>query len=461
MKNRTLLLLTTLISVSVNSVQADSTKLINPDNLHSYKRFDTVTTWPKAKFFCASKGGYLSTITSQAENDWVWSKFGVSPADYIGYIGFWLGGNDSATEGQWTWITGESWSYTNWSPSNPNNDGIQNYLAMWDGKYDDSFAGSWDDGSGHFVASYLCEWNPLKAYTQANIAWVDWTDATSGTPGTATGIISADSEISVAYKGEVAFSYLDGSYPSYSPTRTFSGGTVGNPPTIHDIIALNGGTKKVNTLTFTPAVVDPVLAIWSLGAPGTKASFKFSETLFSIQSGGPSKEYRGTPLKQLGNVISGVEGNGTIQFIGSYTSISWTNPQYEYWYGFTAGVPRTSRAACAFGFSSAEYNVYETTPLAKIKVTRSGAGCPAATVHYSTRAGTAIPGVNYDDMKGILKWNAGDIGTKSFNIPIQSDGVYQQNALTVELTLSNSNPVDNLGSPSTAILTIQNTDLQP
>jgi hypothetical protein len=27
-----------------------------------------------------------------------------------------------------------------------------------------------------------------------------------------------------------------------------------------------------------------------------------------------------------------------VQFIGTYNSISWTNPVYEYWYGFDAGV---------------------------------------------------------------------------------------------------------------------------
>ena len=41
-------------------------------------------------------------------------------------------------------------------------------------------------------------------------------------------------------------------------------------------------------------------------------------------------------------MASGLEGNGTLQFNGTFTSLTWTNPQYEYWYGFTvgaAGVP--------------------------------------------------------------------------------------------------------------------------
>ena len=36
---------------------------------------------------------------------------------------FWLGFNDAAVEGQWTWSSGESATYTNWAPGEPNNDG--------------------------------------------------------------------------------------------------------------------------------------------------------------------------------------------------------------------------------------------------------------------------------------------------------------------------------------------------
>ncbi len=56
--------------------------------------------------------GYLATITSPAEDDFIYSSLvsGVSSPDI--YNEFWLGGylqNDT-----WSWMTGESWSYTNW-----------------------------------------------------------------------------------------------------------------------------------------------------------------------------------------------------------------------------------------------------------------------------------------------------------------------------------------------------------
>ncbi len=35
---------------------------------------------------------------------------------------------------------------------------------------------------------------------------------------------------------------------------------------------------------------------------------------------------------------SRLDGNGSVQFLGAYTSISWTNPQFEDFYGFNVGI---------------------------------------------------------------------------------------------------------------------------
>src|SRR5205814_477466 len=80
-----------------------------------------------------------------------------------------------------------------------------------------------------------------------------------------------------------------------------------------------------------------------LGGNGQSASFSFQmvETI-SVESGGPSSEFaNGQTLHQDGHTISGIEGNGTIQFHGTFSSISWKTPQEEGWFGFTIGLPRT------------------------------------------------------------------------------------------------------------------------
>jgi hypothetical protein len=100
---------------------------------------------------------------------------------------------------------------------------------------------------------------------------------------------------------------------------------------------LDGGTTALNTLSFSVPITNPVVAIWSLGAGGTPASFVFGQTP-NFVAGGPSAEYGGSAISVSGNTVSGAEGNGTVRFLGTYSSITWTNPQFEFWYGFNVGV---------------------------------------------------------------------------------------------------------------------------
>ncbi|MDP2808514.1 MAG: C-type lectin domain-containing protein [Rhodocyclaceae bacterium] len=151
MKKIPLILLAVFGTITVNSAHSDSAKLTNPANGHSYQRFDVAKTWSQAKDACANQGGYLATITSQAENDWIVknSLQGTSNSTR-------LGGSDEQIEGTWIWITGESFVYTNWNSGEPN--------SGYGGYEEDSLFfnadGTWNDGSSNVAASsYLCEWN--------------------------------------------------------------------------------------------------------------------------------------------------------------------------------------------------------------------------------------------------------------------------------------------------------------
>jgi len=169
----------------------------------------------------------------------------------------------------------------------------------------------------------------------ATVNWTQWTGATdSATTGTATGVAGG---IGVSFAGEVES--LVANYPSWTPSTSYVGGTVSNaPPQAGGIIQQFGGNAGVtNTITFSQAVIDPTVAIWSLGQGGIQASYNFTAP-FTIEAGGPSAEYNGASISSSGNTILGSEGNGVIQFQGLVTSISWTNPTFENWYGFTVGV---------------------------------------------------------------------------------------------------------------------------
>jgi hypothetical protein len=166
--------------------------------------------------------------------------------------------------------------------------------------------------------------------------WTIWspTFTTGNTGGSATGNLGGDT---VTYSGELQ--NLFSGYPSYTPTSSYIGGIVTSVPTgaAQQILQLFGGPNTLtDTITFASPVVNPVLAIWSLGAGGTPASFVFGQTP-TFQAGGPSAEYGGSAISVSGDTVSGSEGNGTIAFRGTYSSITFTTPQFEDWYGFTVG----------------------------------------------------------------------------------------------------------------------------
>jgi PEP-CTERM motif len=171
----------------------------------------------------------------------------------------------------------------------------------------------------------------------ANAVVIDWTTwsptfTTGSTAGSATGTGG------ISYTGELQAVMFNTT--SFGPPGTFNGGNVNNaPPASGGIVQLFGSTGSTNTINFASAVVDPVFAIWSLGQPTEPASFVFtSAEPFTIESGGPSAEYGGSGLALILNGVSGNEANGTIQFHGTFSSITFTNPEFENWYGFTVGV---------------------------------------------------------------------------------------------------------------------------
>jgi hypothetical protein len=173
----------------------------------------------------------------------------------------------------------------------------------------------------------------------ANAAAYDWTLwSTSAPPAGVTATGTAGST-GISYSGIGSY---NGDVPLWSSNpKSWQGGVVGTLPSDADgvihLIGGGGGDAPVNTLTFSQAVTNPVFAIWSLGQGGAAAEFDFQQQPTFVV-GGPNTPYGGGPVTVSGNNVSGLEGNGTIEFIGTFTSISWTNPKSEDWYGFTVGV---------------------------------------------------------------------------------------------------------------------------
>ena len=194
--------------------------------------------------------------------------------------------------------------------------------------------------------------NPMSAFLLAacaacpsalahadTIAWTNWSTASAGNPGSASGTAGT---ITVSYSGQT--SGLT-NVPSWTPASTFTGGAVGNAPPNTPTIQLQGGSALTETINFSSTVVDPIFAIWSLGAPSAPASFDFSSKSgqpFDLLGGGPSTEFPGgSALTSTGSVVHGTEGNGLVQFTGSFDSITFTTPNFENYYAFTVGYDET------------------------------------------------------------------------------------------------------------------------
>ena len=89
----------------------------------SIYRLTTAATWQQAQSQAQSLGGNLVTINNQAEQDWLVGTFGGSEQ-------LWIGFTDEVTEGEFKWVSGETSTYTNWFPGEPNNAGNEDYVGM-------------------------------------------------------------------------------------------------------------------------------------------------------------------------------------------------------------------------------------------------------------------------------------------------------------------------------------------
>jgi hypothetical protein len=97
--------------------------------------------------------GHLVTITSTGEINFIAANF---PS-----AGYTLGGYQASGSREpdvgWKWVTGERWSFTNWSPGEPNNsNGGEDILMTWDP------SGKWNDGTRNPVTGYIIEYEKTR-----------------------------------------------------------------------------------------------------------------------------------------------------------------------------------------------------------------------------------------------------------------------------------------------------------
>ncbi len=130
----------------------------------------------------------------------------------------------------------------------------------------------------------------------------------------------------------------------WTPVSTYQSAQVDNGPTL-EAIQLVGTPNMTYRVTLSEPIKDPLMAVTTLGSGSDSATYVF-DSPFTILSQGVTCCWGGGSdrlIQQPGYVLEGWEGAGVIQFIGTYTTFSWTVPDPEYWHGFTFGVRTTVR----------------------------------------------------------------------------------------------------------------------
>ena len=137
----------------------------------------TPLSWTDAETAAQALGGDLASITSAEENTLVAGMLGGSDA--------WIGGyqydNLAEPAGDWTWVNGDVFNYTNWGGSEPNNWGSEDNIEIL-------ADGSWNDFNGSNALGAVVEsFNASTLTGSSNADYIVVTGAADATIGGAEG----------------------------------------------------------------------------------------------------------------------------------------------------------------------------------------------------------------------------------------------------------------------------------
>lgn len=183
--------------------------------------------------------------------------------------------------------------------------------------------------------------------------YVDWLNANTAA-GSASGVITLpdSSTVNVGFQafnangspGNLFFAQTAGGTNYWNPSTPYISSQVDNAPPGTDIVALVGGVNQTYVVTLSEAIKDPIMAIVSLGNPGLPTTYDFDSPFDIVSQGTGFWGGNASSLQELsGDILQGNEGHGTIQFIGTFSTFTWTVPTPENWHGFTFGI-RTTQA---------------------------------------------------------------------------------------------------------------------
>ena len=170
-----------------------------------------------------------------------------------------------------------------------------------------------------------------------SVDYVVWNSGTAGEPGVVTGtLFSGANQIAVTYTGDVFFFNSGDTPANWSDASDYTaGGTIaGSAGHRHDWAFAKWGRH----LDVLPGSYRPYLGRRQPGWRG-RPTYAFNATPIILSQGTDNWGGSSSSLSVFGNTLSGQEGSGAVQFDGTYSSISWTAGNQEYWNAITLGAP--------------------------------------------------------------------------------------------------------------------------
>ena len=179
------------VALLVGLAGASPEPWVHPDgSIHYYDAISTPSglNWNFAWDSALGHGGYLATITSQAENNFIFhlvdsSRYWYTRPGTGKLAGPWLGGTQDfgshEPDSGWHWVTTESMNYRHWTPGQPDNNGNENALHFGESAgvrvptWDD--LSSLDDSIRGFVRELSADSTTVGLRFRDTLAWEGYT----------------------------------------------------------------------------------------------------------------------------------------------------------------------------------------------------------------------------------------------------------------------------------------------
>jgi Calx-beta domain-containing protein len=269
--------------------------------------------------------------------------------------------------------------------------------------------------------------------------------------------------------------------------------TAPDPPRL--IVAINFGGNN----PFGPNSIGGGLVITPPGNPGAPGSLQFSSPNYGgaeggavlitvVRTGGRRGAASVSYQTSAGNATAGADYqpvSGTLTWADGDDSpksfsialtddteveaVETFNVSLNTFTGASAGSPAVAVVSIAdndstspapagsLQFSSSQYGAAESGGAATITVLRVNGSSGPVSVQYFTGPGSATAGSDYQAVNGTLQWPNGDVGGRTFTVPIIDDTLSEQTE-TFFVTLNNPTGGATLGVPATATVSIQDND---